>query len=256
MIKKVVIGLMAIIIFLPGCKTFTKVEGSLEAPNDYQKVIGERLKENNFPKWLLIENADFELKGEDLGNAKVTIFVEKSRRIFLAVKYLGFEIARAEITSDSIKFINRLKKEYYFGNLNDLRNFMPFNFDFDLVQRFIYTGFYYNGERKKEFIKKFDVGNKKISYEEIFSEGQKVHFDYDSNTVKLDKVLISDYIHDVLAEISITRENNEPRMIFVNLFTGHDQKEIVVRLKDIKDKYYTKTDFKIGNNYTKLERLF
>ena len=256
MINKIVIGLLAVLIFLPGCKTFTKVGGSLAAPSDYQKVIGERIKESNFPEWLLIENADFEMKGEDLGSAKLTLFVDKSRSIFLAVKYLGFEIARAQITEDSIKYINRLKKEYYFGSLNDLRNFMPFKFDFNLFQRFIYTGFYYNGERKKEYVKKFDVDNEKISYEEIFGEGQKVHFDYDSKTVKLEKVLISDYIHNVLAEVLITRKDNEPRMIFVNVFTGHEEKEIVVRLKDIKEKYYSKTDFKIGKNYTRLERLF
>jgi len=255
MIKNTFILLAIVLVFFPGCKTYNRLTESERGGSDYRRVINERLKESAFPKYVLVENADFRVTGENSVSARITIYIEKDKRIFFAVKYLGFEIARGEVTVDSIKFINRLERKYFFGPVNDLRNYLPVGLDFYSIQRFIFTGFYYDNERKKDFVRHFRQEGDTLFYNAILNDGQKMTMMYNRN-VKLDRLFLSDYIHHFLAEIFIEREDNEPKMLRINAVTGHDAKDVEIQIKDIKYRSYSRTDFKIGKNYTPLERLF
>ncbi len=256
MIKRILIFLPAVFLLLSGCKTFKGVSAGRTGTADLQKVIAGRLNESFDPEFLLVENADFEISGDNSAKAKITLYMEKNRNIFFAVKYMGFEIARGEITEDSIKFINRFKREYYYGSSNDLRNYLPADFDLGTLQKFIYTGLFYKNERKKDFIRKFVVDSARVSFNEILNEGQKIQLYYDRFSLKLERIYLSDYIHDVLADVEIAREETEPRNFTISLITGKEEREVNIRIRDIKYRNYERTEFKTGKNYTKLERLF
>ncbi len=256
MIKTFLISLTFCCLALSGCKTYHHISTSLGAPIDYEKNITEAIRNTNFPEHLLIENADFQLKGEDNGNAKITVYIERDQRFFFSVKYLGFEIARGEISADSIKFINRFQREYYFGRINDLKNYLPLEVDFYTLQHFLYSGFYYRNEKRKDYLQRFEKVNNQISFSEIINAGQKIQLFYDPVYTKLDKIYLSDYVHNMTAEIRITRKDLKPDVIFINYMKGKNGHEMEINVKDIKEKEYNKTDFKVSKNYKQLERLF
>jgi hypothetical protein len=228
-----------------------------ELTGDYRNKITDGLKTQDYPEFLLIENADIVLKAEGSTNAKLNFYIEKNKRIFASVKFLGFEIVRAELTNDSVKYINRLKREYYFGSVDENKGNLPLTYDLKLLQNFIYSGFYFDdGIRKRDFLRNFLVLEDVIQYNQIVDEGQKIVLSYDSNSVKLDKITLSDEVNDMLAEIEIERKSLGIETVKALIVLNENITSLEVSVKDITYNSYSKTEFKTGRNYTRLEKLF
>jgi hypothetical protein len=228
-----------------------------ELTGDYRNKITDGLKTQDYPEFLLIENADIVLKAEGSTNAKLNFYIEKNKRIFASVKFLGFEIVRAELTNDSVKYINRLKREYYFGSVDENKGNLPLTYDLKLLQNFIYSGFYFdNGLKKRDFLRNFLVLDNMIQYKKDVDEGQKIVLNYDSNSVKLDKITLSDEVNDLLAEIDIERKNPGVETVKALFVINENITSLEVSIKEISYKSYSKTDFKTGRNYTRLEKIY
>lgn len=258
MIKNAVRIVLIISLFLFGCSNYRKVTGPVNRL-DFRKTVDERLKPKKFPEHLLIENADIQLHDANQMHARLLVYIEKDKKIFVALRYLGFEIARAEIDPDSVHFINRMQKKYFFGTYDEVYKFLPLDFDFYTLQRLIYTGFFYTGdERLREFARNFKRDQDGYIYERIIDEGKKLQLYYDNVDIKLDKIYLSDYIDHLLAEIQINREQRSavPLVLNGNIIDGNKARNVEISIKSIKHKDYSKTDFRIGKNYKKIERLF
>ncbi|MCC6385516.1 MAG: DUF4292 domain-containing protein [Bacteroidia bacterium] len=65
----------------------------------------------------------------------ITLRMRKDSIIWISISpLLGLEAARIMITRDSVKFLNRLNKEYQVTNYDFLNNLLRMNIDFDIIQ--------------------------------------------------------------------------------------------------------------------------
>lgn len=122
-------------VFLVSCRSTRKVikEPIKEYGADY---LFEKLKENElkfdwfsakFKLDLIIDKKKNSLSGQFRMRKDSVIWVSFSPA-------LGIEMARLIITTDSIKFINRINKTYFTGDENVVNDFLDSNVDFDVLQ--------------------------------------------------------------------------------------------------------------------------
>ncbi len=122
-------------VFMVSCKSARSVikEPIKEYGADY---IFEKLKENELKfDWfsakfnldLVIDNKKNSLSGQ--------IRVRKDSVIWLSLSpALGIEMARMIISTDTVKFINRINKTYFVGDENIVNDFLDSNVDYDVIQ--------------------------------------------------------------------------------------------------------------------------
>jgi hypothetical protein len=122
-------------VFLVSCKSTRSIikEPIKEYGADY---IFEKLKENELKfNWfsakfnldLIIDNKKNSLSGQIRLQRDSVIWVSLSPA-------LGIEMARLIITTDSVKFINRINKTYFVGDEHIVNDFLDSNVDFDVLQ--------------------------------------------------------------------------------------------------------------------------
>lgn len=239
------------------CRSLRVTEEGLVTEKDIKKVIDQRLGERESQKYLLAENISFEYIGETTVRGRLTLFAERDLRLFVSVKMLGFEVIRAEILKDSVRYINRLRKEYYFGPYKE-RDFDYFSgMEFKDIMDFLYTGFIHLPHRlDRSYVRNFEIRENKIVYDKVLSEGRRVINSYSLSELKLTESLISDYSNKFLAEIRLDRNYGELEEIKASYSLKGSIGEIKLVTGKIKNEKYTKTDFRLGKNYEKLDKLF
>ncbi|OQX78062.1 MAG: hypothetical protein B6D61_06245 [Bacteroidetes bacterium 4484_249] len=122
-------------LFLFSCKSTRHVikEPIKEYGADF---LFEKLKENEFKfDWI---SAKFKLDIViDKKKNSLTGQLRMRKDSVLWVSFspaLGIEMARLLITTDSVKFINRINKTYFLGDYKLVNNFLDSNVDFDVLQ--------------------------------------------------------------------------------------------------------------------------
>lgn len=127
--------IILVLTFLVSCKTSRQVikEPIKEQGPDY---VLEKLNENQLAfEWF---SAKFSL--DMLNEKKKTSFrgqirMRKDSAIWVSFSpALGIEMARLLITTDSVKFINRLNKTFFVGDFFVVNEFLGTNVDYDVLQ--------------------------------------------------------------------------------------------------------------------------
>lgn len=125
--------LLSIVFF--SCQTSRKTirEPIKEFGADY---LFTKLKENELKfEWFSAKfNLDLVI---DKKNTSFTgqIRMKKDSAIWVSLSpALGIEMARLIITTDSVKFINRINKSYYIGDFKNIQTLLDANIDFDIFQ--------------------------------------------------------------------------------------------------------------------------
>lgn len=68
-------------------------------------------------------------------NISGTLRIQKDKAIYVSIApILGIEVARALITPDSVKIVNRLESTYYVGNISGLNHMFNTDVDFFMLQ--------------------------------------------------------------------------------------------------------------------------
>lgn len=249
-----------VFILFTNCKSLERGrKGALPARYSLEMEIEDRIKRiSDFPDRVLISNSEFRITGETQNSGRFTFYMEKENNIFCSVRFLGFEVIRAEITRDSIKYINRFRKQYLFDDLEKMNQNLPLPLSFDDLQRFIFTGIIYRSEKDiNKFFKSLELRSEQIYYNNILAEGKKIELIYSRDGILLNTIIIADYINDIFGELSVSRKDNEtPGIIIGELINEGKSINIQVVINEIENHNYTKTDFKIGRNYTRIEKLF
>jgi len=142
--------LVAFIFIFTSCKTTRSVikEPIKEYGADF---IFEKLKENELKfEWF---SAKFKL--DMIVDKKNTSFtgqlrMQKDSVIWITFSpALGIEMARLIITTDSVKFINRINKTYFIGDYFFVNDFLDSNVDYDVLQSILLGNdltYYENGK--------------------------------------------------------------------------------------------------------------
>lgn len=136
-IKSIVI-IMGLLIVISSCKT---VRSIYKAPLKEQgaSYLFNQLKENELSYDYF--NAKFNLnftKNKKKTSFKGQIRIQKDSMIWVSFSpLLGIEVARMLITTDSVKFINRMNKTFFKGDYKYLNDYLDTNLDFDILQALI-----------------------------------------------------------------------------------------------------------------------
>ncbi len=239
------------------CRSLRINRVGITTEKEIRSELSKRIEEKKKEKYLLAENASFEYIAENTLRGRLTFYAERESSIFISVKMLGFEMVRAEISKDSIKYINRLRKEFYFGPYKEKElNYLP-GMEFDEVMDFIFTGFINlpNGI-ERGYIRDFDIREDKIIYDKVLEEGRRIVNSYSLSELRLTEAVITDYPNEFLAELELKRDYGLLQEINANYSLKGNLGVLRVTTGKISYEKYKNTDFRIGKNYEELERLF
>jgi hypothetical protein len=141
---------------IPSCKTREKAAGPIV--KDSRKTedrtapdLQQLIQDNAFKPSTINARAAVKTSGGSLeGSFNITLRLKTDSAIWISVSpLLGIEVARALITRDSVKFIDRLNKKYALADFQFLSNLLNVNVDFDIVQGVLTGNFF--AYRKNRF---------------------------------------------------------------------------------------------------------
>lgn len=138
-------------IFFQTCKTREKnYRGPL-----FDRSTGflfEKMRENEFKyDWITSKYSAEINEGGNKTSFKVNYRAKRDSVIWVSISpALGIEVARAKITKDTIKFINRINSTYFEGDFNYINNKFGLELDFDILQS-ILTGNAFSNYQEEEF---------------------------------------------------------------------------------------------------------
>ncbi|MBW6460480.1 MAG: DUF4292 domain-containing protein [Bacteroidales bacterium] len=139
--------LLAGIMLLPSCQS---MRSAMKAPikEEGPEYLYSKLRENEFSfDWFSarIDASYYEKRSSS--DFKGQIRIRKDSLIWLSVSpALGIELFRLELTTDSVKYVNRVAKEYFAGDYALVSRFMQINIDFDILQALILGNDFQNFE--------------------------------------------------------------------------------------------------------------
>jgi hypothetical protein len=130
-------SLILVILVFQSCKISNRVFRRSEA--DQKKELSEILAkvtthENNRPERLLMKgHAKFMAEGKER-NAKFNVRLVPDSAIWISFTSMNYEGVRMLLTPDSVRFINRLDKNYYMGDYGWFEKTLGIRVDFQEVQ--------------------------------------------------------------------------------------------------------------------------
>lgn len=155
------ISILLLIVFLHSCKTkktiITAVPPKQNVDKESAKKLEAQLKQNEFKfEWLSAKFAT-EIKLDSSSfSFSVTARIRKDSAIWMSISpLLGIEAARVLITKDSVKFMNRIKSEYFSGDYNYINQLLHAELDYDLLQALLVGNsveFYNEDEKLKSAV--------------------------------------------------------------------------------------------------------
>lgn len=252
----IIVSVSLIMVFLSSCAKLKR----LVIADDAETVLKSELRINYeskiIPQYIFIENASIKIEGEVTNRAKVNFYLEKDQMIFISVKLLGFEMLRFQLTKDSVKYINRINREYYFGSLNNDQEDLTGLLNFVELENLVTTGFILKEDGGFDnFLSNSTIGADGILFSEELGPGQNVLCNYSLAGLKIFDLAYLDYVKQI--ETKIIFDRGEFNLNSIHGF--YKNREYTVKfyldINEIKNERFSKTDFRIGRNYNEIESL-
>lgn len=114
----------------------------------------EILKVDTFNNVEIKFNLDFQSATQSHSGSGTLRMVSDSL-IWMSVSALGLEVGRALFTPDSVKFIFKLKNKYFAGDYSYLKNFIPVDVDFNILQSLFLDKFFIFPENNERALMMF-----------------------------------------------------------------------------------------------------
>lgn len=128
--------LLYFLFFSSGCFVKKELAKKKIIPDKSPDAVFEELKKNELHFDWLSMKADARTTMDAKSNSfKINIRIRKDSLIWISVSsVIGLEAARAEITPDTIKFMDKLNAHYYIGNIDSLLEKFDVAADFETLQ--------------------------------------------------------------------------------------------------------------------------
>ena len=238
------------IILITSCKSISKIgkrDPSVNLDDYIEARISNRHQEN-----FLSDQVDISIDDGEQQNAKAKVYVSSGNLIFISVNFLGFEIARAQLTRDSLKFINRVGKEYYFGKLDYLQKLSGINLTYDEIESLLIMGFPVLNDDNKETIKqRFSDAGSEYIYTYI-ADRRTVNVYFTKNPIHQYKIEISDpgsALKTVLLLEDYLQIPFYPGTLKGSFIRRNNVTNVRISINKIENKVFQNNSFKVNNNY-------
>lgn len=135
---RIVFWAMCFSLILFSCKTTKKItlnHGKCILEPRTTRFLTKQLKENELKFDKLNAKLSVEATIDSSSNSfSVTLRIKRDSVIWMSISKLGIEGARVLITKDSVKFINRIKSQYFKGDFSYISKLLNTDLDFEMLQ--------------------------------------------------------------------------------------------------------------------------
>ncbi len=116
-------------------KTITLNNGKCILEPKTAHHLTKKLKENEFKFDRLNAKLSAEAEIDSSSNSfTITLRIKKDSIIWMSISKLGIEGARVMITKDSVKFMNRIKNQFFKGDFSYISKLLNTDLDYEMVQ--------------------------------------------------------------------------------------------------------------------------
>jgi hypothetical protein len=264
--------LIAIFIFLASCRTSRKVTGEKKPITDNKsaKVLSEDLKRNQFKyNWI---SAKFSAE-VDIDSNKTSFNVSMRGRkdsvLWMSISpALGIEVARAIITRDSVKFIDRIHSVYFKGDYNYISKLLNAELDFDILQSLLVgnsVDFYDEEDKLRTFIKDNNYvlsTIRKKTLRKVINRNKELRDPLQTiwlepETFKITRILFKDFNTDRTFDADFSKFNKVDTLLFPYMINCHIKAEKMVDFSIDYSKVSINSvqefPFNIPNKYERIE---
>ena len=250
------LAIILILVLFSSCAKLKRIIIIDKAEIRLKNEILTKIEDKKIPEYILIENATIKIVGEETNRARINFYLERDKQIFVSVKFIGFEIARFQLTQDSVKYINRLKREYYFGDLendhSELTEILNLNFTQNLISR----GFIMEEANDFDnFFTNSTIRGDSLLYMDNLSSAHNISYTYNLESMQLFRLFYIDYVKQLEANVDLKRNSKDLKKISGYFMDGNNRTNFELELGVIKRETYKKTKFNIGRNYSELKSL-
>jgi hypothetical protein len=129
-------SICTLVLLLFSCKIQEKDSVKLKIKARSSKFLINKLKTNEFQFETISAKAAIALT--DSANKKTSfkthLRIRKDSVIWISITAIGLEAARVIITQDSVKLINRIKKQYFLGDFNYINKMFGTELDYQMLE--------------------------------------------------------------------------------------------------------------------------
>lgn len=126
------------------------------AKADDENIAPLKVNEVDFTFLTAKSKFSFKSKNQDFDNTNVNIRMKKDSVIWLSVTGVGLEVARGLITRDSIVFMDKIHRDYFVFNYEQLSKQYNFDLNFELLQSVIIGNMPFPLQPEGKFVKEND----------------------------------------------------------------------------------------------------
>ena len=135
------------------------------------------------------EHFQLKLQSPDLNHTvSGTLRCKPDSLLWIQIKAMGIEIARAKFTTDSVFIVVKLKNQYFKGNYSSVRNMIPVAVDFNSVQSIFLNRMFIFPENNVENLPLFSMtmlDSKTLELNSLPNPDYNKKFSYD-NVINID----------------------------------------------------------------------
>jgi predicted transcriptional regulator len=228
---------------------------SLPGESEFAQYLYKKLDDNRLKDFSA--DLDISINTGETKSVKGKIFVKRDEYIFVNINFLGIELGRAEITPDSIKFINRIEKTFYFGNIETLNAIYKIDLSYSQIEALISKGLIFDkSENKKRFKNRITENGDSFYVTYSNATGIFVKSIYDKNSFRESGIEITNgnssfYLFAAL--FNYYGNSEYPENIKVNLNTEIEKAEIEIAIGKILENKLKTRSFNVNSRYREIK---
>lgn len=221
--------LLAFIAFLSSCGV--KKELSF-APKNSKEIIQEVNSRNVYYQWSALQARAHVITSNQ--NIKINISIKNKRDSILWISArapFGIEMFRAQLTPDSIYFLNRINKTYFIKPISNVQDFISTNFSFYDIQALISNNLNIARDDYKFIVDEngFHLSNKDFSYS--VNDKYRIYNYKFFDTNEAFELLVNDYKEEYNFPKNLTFKFNSKEKLTINInylnFEFENQQKII-----------------------------
>ena len=246
---------LSFIILLSSCKSLSKL-GKSSSDMELEDRIESKIHGNK-QQYYLADQMSVKVSGDIQQSFNAKLFIATGEFIFISANFLGLEIARVQISRDSLKIIKRFpKREYFFGSVAELQKITGINLDYNEIESFIITGLpRIISDNKKSIMKRFSETETDYIYSLQENNERFIKVYFSKNPFKEYKFEVSDSLNQLyivgLLEEYLTYPVY-PGVIKSSVRKNNKVTDVEISINRIENKIFNNTSFKINSNYDEM----
>ena len=242
--------LIVIIIVIGGCKPLQRLERIVHG--DVVDMVEEKVSKNSGLDYSM-ERMRIEIQANKMLNVSGKVYIMQNQAIFMSVQFFGLEIARILITEDSVKYINRAERKYFFVGMKDIRNKYYNDISLYFIQNLLVNGLILPDNIKiKRLSYYMKYQDNAILFNPDLPHGQNLKMFY-TRDMLLKNISFLDNGNSIFLNADVEYNvNNSPDKISAEIIMKSDKYKIELNVGRIDNKKIQIPDMRINNNYSEI----